>query len=82
MGKDVTTFGDTEVEKPKFNYYKNLILLKNVDIDNTQVSSMVSHSKKTCKYFIDYIDDGRIKPLHIMLTKKRAYIKSYEGKTK
>ena len=28
MGKEIITFGDTEVEKYKFHYHKNLILLE------------------------------------------------------
>ena len=59
---------------------------KDVDINNIQVSSMVSYIEKTSKYFIGYIDDGddnyAIKPLRIMLPKTRGYVKIYEGKTK
>ena len=61
-------------------------MLKDVDINNIQVSSMVSYIVKGSKYIIGYIDDGdddyRIKPLHIMLPKTRGYVKIYEGKTK
>ena len=35
------------------------------------------------KYFVDYLyDDYKVKPLHIMLPKTSAYVKSYDGQTK
>ena len=35
------------------------------------------------KYFVDYLyDDYKVKPLHIMLPKTSAYIKSNDGQTK
>ena len=38
--------------------------------------------KKKHKYFIGYLYDYKIKPLHVMLLKTRAYVKSYDGHTK
>ena len=39
--------------------------------------------KKNYKYFVGYLyDDYKIKPLHIMIPKTKAYIKSYDGQTK
>ena len=44
---------------------------------------MVSSGEKNYKYFIGYKnDDHKIKPLHIMLPKTSAYVKSYDGETK
>ena len=41
---------------------------------------MVSSGEKNYKYFIGYKnDDHKIKPLHIMLPKTSAYVKSYDG---
>ena len=37
--------------------------------------------KKSYEYFIGYLYD-KVKPLHIMLPKTSAYVKSYDGKTK
>ena len=35
------------------------------------------------RYFIGYLyNDNKIKPLHIMLPKTSAYVKSYDGQTK
>ena len=46
MVKEIIVFGDVEIEKRKFNYHENTILLEDVDIDNIQVSSMVSSGEK------------------------------------
>ena len=52
MSKEIITFGDIEIEKCKFCYRRNLILLKDVDVDNILISSMISSSKKNYKHFI------------------------------
>ena len=39
-------FDNIEIEKLKFHQYKNLILLKDLDNDNKEVSSIVSSGKK------------------------------------
>ena len=58
------TFGDIEIKKQKFQYYKNLFLKNDVDITNIQVSSNVSSGQKGYKYFIGYTcDDCKIQPL-------------------
>ena len=39
--------------------------------------------KKSCKYFIGCLyNDYKVKPLHLMLPKTSAYVKSYDGQTK
>ena len=53
MDKEIITFY-IEIEKRKLHYNKNLILLEYVDIDNMQVSSMVSSGEKKYRYFIVY----------------------------
>ena len=40
MGREFVTFGDNEIEKRKFHHFKNLILLRHVDIDNIQVTKI------------------------------------------
>ena len=38
--------------------------------------------KKNCKYFIGYLcSDHKVKPLHTILPKASAHIKSYDGQT-
>ena len=47
------------------------------------VSNKISFGDKSRKYFIKYLhNDHKVKPLHIMLPKTRAYVKVYDGKTK
>ena len=60
-------------------------MLEDVDIDNIQVSNIVSSGEKNYKYFITYKDgddDYRIKPLNIMFPKYSCYLKSYDGEIK
>ena len=47
MNKEVISFGNIEIEKLKFHHPKNLILLQDVDIDNIQMSSMISSGEKS-----------------------------------
>ena len=78
MGKEIITFGDIQVEKHKFYRPKNLILLEDIDIKKIHVSNMVSSSKKSYNYFIDYKDDDhKIRPLRVMLPETSAFVKSY-----
>ena len=51
------TFGDNEIEKRKFDHFKNLIQLEDVDIRKIQVSNMFPSIEEFYKYFIDYKDD-------------------------
>ena len=83
MSKEIIAFDNIETEKRKFHHRKNLPFKKDVDIDNIQVSSMISAGEKTYKYSIFYMDGNyRIKPLRIMPPKTSAYVKSYHGETK
>ena len=76
MGKEIITFGDIKVEKHKFYRPKNLILLEDIDIKNIHVSNMVSSSKKSYNYFINYKDDDhKIRPLRVMLPETSAFVK-------
>ena len=65
------------------NTIKVLYFLEDVEIDKVLVSKKISSGKKIYKYFIGYLcDDYRIKPLQIILSKRSAYIKSYDGQSK
>ena len=47
------------------------------------VSNKISFGEKDVKYSIGYFyNDHEVKPLHIMLPKTNAYVKSYDGQTK
>ena len=83
MGKEILTFADIEIEKQKFYRYKSPTFLKDEDIEKLFVSSKMSPGEKNYKYFIGYLhNDHKANPLHIMLPKISAYVKSYNGKTK
>ena len=82
MGKEILTCGDTK-NKNKFYSNKTPIFLKDVDIEKVLVSNKISFGGKNYKYFIGYLyNDNKVKPLHIMLPKTSAYVKSYDGQTK
>ena len=49
-------FGDVEIQKQKFYQYKQLISIKNIDINKIVVSNKFSFGKKGFKYFIGYKD--------------------------
>ena len=69
MGKEVTTFGDIEIEKPVLisnSIKKNNSILENVDIDNVLVFNKISSDEKNCKYLIF----------------PKTYVKRYNGQTK
>ena len=82
MSKEIITFGDIEIEKHKFNRYKNQLFLNDVDIDNILKSKKNSSSKNYYKYCICDMDDYSIKPFTIILSKSSVYMKSYDGRTK
>ena len=42
MNKEIIMFGYTEIEKCKFCYHKNLILIDDLDIDEILISNKVS----------------------------------------
>ena len=70
--------------KWKKNYRnKTPIFLKDVDIEKVLVSNKISFGEKNYKYLIGYLyNDSKVKPLHIMLPKTSAYVKSYDGQIK
>ena len=74
MGKEITTFGNIDIEKYKFHHYKNPTFLNYVDIDIIFISKDISSNKKNYKYFIGYIDDFKIKSFIVIFPKSSAYI--------
>ena len=71
MSKEVITFGNTEIEKQKFHYHKNLILLEDSELITYRYLVWFLLVKKIYKYFIGCKDDDdhKIKLLCIMLSK-------------
>ena len=75
MSKEILTFGSIEIEKNK--------LLRDVDIEKVLVSKKIYSDEKSYKYFIGCLHiDHKAKPLHIMLPRTSAYVKSYDWQTK
>ena len=80
MGKEILTFGDIENEKNKFYQNETPVPLKDVDIEKVLVSNKVSFGKKTINALqVTCIMIIKLKPLHIILPKTSAYVKSYDG---
>ena len=51
-----------------------------MDTEKVLVSKKISFGEKSYKYFIGYLyGNHKVKPLHIMLSKTSAYVKSYDG---
>ena len=47
------------------------------------MSNNISYGEKNHKYVFGYLyNDNKVKPLHAMPPKARAYVKSYDGQTK
>ena len=66
-----------------FYCHKRPIFLKDVYIEKVLLSKKISSSEKNYKCFTGYIYEYyKFKPLHIMLPKASAYVKSYDGQTK
>ena len=84
MGKEILTFGDIESEKINFTA-RRLLFFQNMQIliEKVLVSNKISFDEKSYKYYIGYLyNDHKVKPLHIMLPKTRAYVKRYDGQIK
>ena len=82
MSKEVLTFGDIEIEKNMFYRHKSSSPLNDVDIEKVLVSTKISSVEKDYKYFIGYFyNEDEVKPLHIILPEKSAYVKRYDGQT-
>ena len=68
--------------KNKFYRHKSPIFLKDVDIEKVLPSNKISFGEENYKYFIYYLyNDRKVKPLHLMLPKTSAYVKSYDRQT-
>ena len=72
-----------KLKKNKFYRHQTFIFLKDIDIEKVLVSNKISFGEKNCKYLIHQLyKDHKVKPLHIILPKISAFVKSYDGQTK
>ena len=63
------TFDNIDIEKCKFHCSKHPVDIKNVKINKVMTFNGVSFGKRDFKYFIDFKDNEKVKPLCIMLPK-------------
>ena len=71
------------MKKVNFTAMKVLFFKKDVDNEKVLVSNKISSGEKNYKFFIGYLyNDHKVKPLHKMLPKTNACVKSYDGQTK
>ena len=83
IGKEISTFGDIGIEKNKFYSHRTPVPLRDVNTEKVLVSNNIPFGEINYKYSVGYFyNDHEVKPLHIMLPKTSAYVKSYDGKTK
>ena len=77
ISKEILTFSGIKTLKNNFYCYSSPIFLGDVDINNILGSDKFSLGEKNYKYIIVYLSDNfKFKPLHIMLPKTKAYVKS------
>ena len=50
-------------------------------MEEVLVFNKISFGEKSYDYFIGYLYNDKVKPLHIMLPKTSAYVKCYGGLT-
>ena len=50
-------------------------------MEEVLVFNKISFGEKSYDYFIGYLHNDKVKPLHIMLPKTSAYVKCYGGLT-
>ena len=83
MDKKKLTFCEVEVEKDKCYCHKSPIFSEDADHEKVLVSIKISAGGINYKYCIGYLyNDYKVKPLHIMLPKTTACVKSYDGQAK
>ena len=65
----IVKFGDIETRKQNFHQHKELISIKNIDINKIIISNKISFGKNGFRYFIGYQNDLKIRPLYMFLPK-------------
>ena len=82
VSNEFLTFGNIEIENNKLYHHKIPIVLGDVDIEKVLISNNIYFGEKNYKYFIGCLYNGnKVEPLNIMLPKRSAYVKRYDGQT-
>ena len=80
MSGNSMKFGDKEINKSNFYKNKKIFKTEDIDINKILVSKKEPYCKKgSFKYYIEYTDDGDIKPLCIKLPQMIGYVKHFDS---
>ena len=79
MNKQTLGFNDIVVNKNDFYASKKAVPLNLVDVNNIVISNRVENNNDTCKYYIGYNYEDKIRPLYIILPQMSGYIKYFEN---
>ena len=80
--KKTLKFNNIILNMKKFHRTKEIIDLLSVDLDQMVVSFKFKHNDEGFKHFIDYLENGVVKPLCIVLPQMDGYIKYFENGSK
>ena len=79
MNQETLIFGDIKMDKSKFHYPKNLVLIDELYIEKVLIFNKVYFGKKGYEYFIGYkYDNYKIKALSIKFPRMSGYVKSFD----
>ena len=77
MSEKTLKFNNIKINKKEFHKYKQAIDLDSITIDKIVVSNKFRHSEDGYKFFLQYQEDGIVKPLCIILPRMNGYIKYF-----
>ena len=78
MSSQKIKFGDKEIDKKEFYFFKQAILLNSVDLSKIVVPSKWKISDTKYKYFCGYLNNDIIQPLCVVLPQMSGYIKYFD----
>ena len=79
MSEKTLKFNNIKINKKEFHKSKQAIDLDSITTDKIVVSDKFRHSEDGYKYFLEYQEDGIVKPLCIILPRMNGYIKYLEN---
>ena len=77
MSEKTLKFNNIKINKKEFHKHKQAIDLDSITIDKIVVSNKFRHSEDGYKFFLQYQEDGIVKPLCIILPRMNGYIKYF-----
>ena len=70
MDKKIIKFEDIETEEYEIHQYRCPTLIKDMDVNEIELSNKFPFHKQDFKYFIGYKDNKEIRPLYIVSRKE------------